>query len=249
MNKLKKVSIAITLSLVPFFYANANDTSPQLQQLINKYENNNADSNVKPDPQKLNDEEQDVEKRKMELWKEYLRAKEETDAKKNGIIVSEKDPATVKQQTKDALQPDTSSVSNSDNNAQSEDKSSAPRFTCIIVSNIKGAQLNEKNNFDLVPDSIDKDVVFAIENSGRSVYVNDGMSYPFLRIKPNIIQRYIPFMEKNDVVETWVFDPKNKKAIFSQIKTGEDIGNSSKTMIGDISNMILSNDCNQVIQK
>ena len=69
MNKLKKVSIAITLSLVPFFYANANDTSPQLQQLINKYENNNADSNVKPDPQKLNDEEQDVEKRKT--WTDY----------------------------------------------------------------------------------------------------------------------------------------------------------------------------------
>lgn len=261
MKNIKKISIIISALCIPIYSVNAatNDNSSQeLKQLISKYQDNGnearTDSADKVDPKDLNQAEQDIEKKKMELWKEYLRAKEESEAKKDGVIVS---------QGKANVQPSTSDVNNTENKTSEasesnkintedngEDKSvSGKRFTCVVVSNIKGAQINEKRNFEIHEDSIPKTVVFAIENQGRAVYINDGMNFPFLRFKPNILQRYIPFMEKNEIVETWIFDPAGKKALFSQLKTGEDIGNSGKTMVGDISNMVLSDDCNQIVDQ
>lgn len=245
MNNLKKISIAISLSVLPIFYANsADDQSQELKTLIGKYETTNSEE--KNNPQKINEEQQAVEKKKMELWKEYLRAKEETEAKKNGVIVSQGN-AKVEPSTPEKNSTEESKVETPTENDNSESSITGKRFTCVVVSNVKGAQLNEKRNFELHEDSMPKSLVFAIENQDRTVYVNDGMNFPFLRFKPNILQRYIPFMEKNEIVETWIFDPESKKALFSQLKTGEDIGNSGKMMVGDISKMTLSDDCNQEI--
>lgn len=134
---------------------------------------------------------------------------------------------------------------NSKNQIDPQKNDTTPKFTCLVVSNVKGDQITDKTNYSSVSDSIDGSITFAIENTDSKAYLNDGVDQPFTRVKANVLQRDMNFMNKNDVIEMWTFDVYNKKALYTQVKQGQDIGNSVKAMTGDVSKIYLSDACKQ----
>lgn len=183
-----------------------------------------------------------INEKRNELWKQYLKEKEDkekTTVNKEGQI---NNGLTNGEQE---LQP--KGQSPSDYTEGMDTLQAQKRFACIKISNVKGVSISDKMQFAPVIDGLgDYQLIFAIDNTSDFVYLNDGTNKPFMRIKPNIFQRNITLINGNELLDSWVLDTRNRKAMFSQIKSGPDIGNSIKSMTGDVVSFNLSDDCNNL---
>lgn len=183
---------------------------------------------------------QKIAQKRNELWQNYLVEKEKREAP---VVNNEGQVSNgLSQEDQGAQQPQ--SVLPNDYEDKSNKFNTIGRFACVEVSGVKGASIQEQGNYVANIDSLGNyKLIFAIDNQEGNVYLNDGTNIPFVRVKPNIFQRNISLEGGNELVDNWVIDAVNKKALFSQIKTGADIKNAVKAMTGDITSFKLSDDC------
>lgn len=183
-----------------------------------------------------------ISAKRNELWKQYLKEKED---KEKTIVNKDGQVENGLTEGEQALQP--KGQSPSDYTEGMESLQTQKRFACIKIGNVRGVSLSDKMQFAPVIDGLgDYQLIFAIDNTSDFVYLNDGTNKPFMRIKPNIFQRNITLINGNELLDSWVLDTQNRKAMFSQIKSGADLGNSIKSMTGDIVSFNLLDDCNNM---
>lgn len=184
-----------------------------------------------------------ISEKKAELWRKYLEEKEN----KEKLVVNQ-DGQIENGLTTSEQQLQNKGLPPSNYSEETQNLSPKARFACIDVVNVKGVSLSNKTQFSPVLESLGEyRLIFAIDNETDMVYLNDGTNKPFVRLKNNIFQRNISLMSQNDILDTWVIDPENKKAMFSQIKIGNSIGSAVKSMEGDLARFYISNDCYKTI--
>lgn len=180
-----------------------------------------------------------INQKRNELWQKYLEEKKMKDTPKvsdegqvsNGLSQGEQDIQVKGQPPFDYNQG--SNVLKQQN-----------RYACIVIGNIKGGSIDQKTNYTLHSDSLGAFQLNLVIDSAEDLgYINDGTGTPYLRVKPNVFQRNLTFVNGNELFDTWIIDTKNKKAMFSQLKTGADFGNSMKSMTGDLISFKFSKDC------